>query len=259
MKTRATLALAAVAGLAGVVNAQETFQVVYTWQEVVGGTTVAVTGAAANSVLEPGEGARIRVGVQALVNGTSAIGALVNLSAPISGFTNGTIRGLGSAVYDLVGDGGAASAAGTWSAITGPTSVLTAGATGGFAASGGAILQNFGGQQFVAPGGSAIATNPATGLQVTRSVWQPNSYTNRTVNFLGRGSVNVPSGQQNAVLVAYSINQVDPGDPATWSDNLVGKYFSTNFGQGLNIPIAPAPSSVALLGLGALVAGRRRR
>lgn len=261
MKTRATLALAAVAGLAGIVNAQETFQVFYTWQEVVGGSTVAVTGSAANSILEPGEGARIRIGVQALVNGSSAVGAVVNLTSPISGFSNGTVRGLGSAVYDLVGDGGAASASGNWTNILGPGSVLTAGGTGGFSASGGAILQNFGGQQFIAPGGSANAANPGgpLGTTITRSVWQPASYANRTVNFLGRGSVNVPSGQQNAVLVAYSVNQPDPQDPATWNDNLVGKYFGTTFGQGLNIPIAPAPSSVALLGLGALIAGRRRR
>ena len=257
MKTRATLALAAVAGLAAVANAQETFNVIYSWQEVAVGTTTPITGAAANSVVEPGEGARIRLQVTANVNGSNAVGQVVNLTAPISGFSNGTVRGLGSVVYDLVGDGGAASANGNWTNLTGLTSVLTSGATGGTVQSGGSIVQGFGGSQFVAPGGSVLPTN--ANVQAMRSVWNPTSYANRTVNFLGRQSVAVPTGQGNAVLVAYSIAQPDPSDPATWYDNLVGKYFGTSFGQGLSIPVAPAPSSVALLGLGALIAGRRRR
>lgn len=264
MKTRATLALAAVAGLASIAQAQESFQVFYSWQEVVAGTTTPV--ASANSILEPGEGARIRFGIQAQVNGTNAVGQVVNLTTPITNpfgtFSSGTIRGLGSAVYDILGDAGAASANGTWNTLLGPVAPLTSGATGGIPQGAGAIVQGVGGSNFVSPGGTSSATNTGgpAGLQVFRGVWNPASYANRTVNFSGRSSVTVPAGQGNAVLVAFNINPgQDPQDPSDDFDDLTGKYFGTNWGNGLNIPIAPAPSSVALIGLGALVAGRRRR
>lgn len=264
MKTRATLALAAVAGLASIAQAQETFQVFYSWIEVNAGTTTAV--ASPNSILEPGEGARIRFGIQALVNGTSAVGQVVNLTTPITNpagtFSSGTIRGLGSAVYDILGDAGAATANGTWNNLLGPSAPLSSGATGGIPQGAGAIVQGVGGSNFVAPGGTSLTTNPASpGLQVFRGVWNPASYANRTVNFSGRSSVTVPAGQGNAVLVAFNINLGPDGEANTGDefDDLTGKYFGTDFAQGLNIPIAPAPSSVALIGLGALVAGRRRR
>jgi hypothetical protein len=256
MKTRATLALAAVAGLTAVANAQEAFSVLYTWQEVNVGTTTPV--AVANSVVDPGEGARIRLQVTALINGSNAVGQTALLTAgSVPGYTSGTVRGLGSVVYDLVGDGGGATANGNWTQLTGPTSVITSGATGGTQQAGGSIIQGFGGSQFVAPGGSALPTN--SNVQVMRSVWNPASYASRTVNFLGRASVAVPPGQGNAILLAYDIAQPDPSDPTTFFDNLVGKYIGTNFANGISIPVAPAPSSIALVGLGALVAGRRRR
>ena len=255
MKTRAALALAAVAGLASMAQAQELIRVSYSWLEVVGATTTPVTGAAANSVVDPGEGARISISIQALINGTSAVGQTATYTPPPPPGT-GTVRGIASMIYNFVGDNGAASAQGTWGtrSIAG---ALSTGAFTGNSLSGGAVLDSFGGGQFVAPGGSAISTNPIS--NAFRGVWQPTSYVNRTVNWKCAPGTAAPSGQQNGMLVAYGVTQPDPSDPTTWYDNLLTKYVGSDFQNGINIPVAPAPSSVALLGLGALVAGRRRR
>jgi hypothetical protein len=258
MKTRATLALALVAGLPAAASAQEQFVVNYSWVEVNAGTITAV--ASPNSILEPGEAARIRIGTEARINGTSAIGQTSTYTTPAPGGT-GTVRGLGSAVYDLVGDNNAATANGTWGGFvggfTGPLSgqPFNSGLSPGTAQAGGSSVHGMGGAQFLLPGQSATGTN--SNVQVFRGVWQPASYAQRTVAFQGRASVLVPTGEQNSILIAYGLG-TDPGTGENF-DLLVGKYFSTNFGTALNIPVVPAPSSLALLGLGALVAGGRRR
>jgi hypothetical protein len=255
MKTRATLALAAIAGLPMAVQAQETFSVVYSWQEVQAGSTNLV--GAPNSVVDPGEGARIRIFANALINGANAIGQTINYTNPAPGGT-GTVKGLGAVVWDLVGDANGATANGTWSSLLGPGAPLTSGASPGTAQPGGSSLHGFGGSQFIIPGGTASGTN---NIQMMRSVWTPTAYSNRTVNFLARLSVLVPTGQGAGILLSYGQSTaLDPnGDPYTF-DLLAGKYFSISAGAGLNIPIqVPAPSSLALLGLGAVVAGGRRR
>src|ERR1043165_10216769 len=71
MIKRATLILAIAAGS---VQAQDTFQVTYSWTEVESGTNIPV--ASPNGILEPGEGARIQLTVEALHNGTNAIGQI---------------------------------------------------------------------------------------------------------------------------------------------------------------------------------------
>lgn len=254
MKTRAVLALATVSGLAASAQAQELIRASYSWQEVVGLTTTAVTNP--NSVLDVGEGARITVNLQALVNGTSAIGQTTTYTPPPPP-GNGTIRGIASFIYNLTGDNNAATAAGSWgSRSVSPT--LSTGALTGGVTNNGASLESFGGGQFVAPGGTANGANPIT--NAFRGVWQPSSYTNRTVNFIARAGTAAPTGQQNGILVAYGIAQPDPEDPATWYEQYITKFIGSDFQNGINIPInIPAPSSAALVGLGALVAGRRRR
>jgi hypothetical protein len=239
--------------MAAAAQAQETIRVSYTWLEVQGLTTTPVTNP--NSVLDPGEGARISISLQALINGTSAIGQTTNYNPPPPPGA-GTVRGIASMVYNMSGDNGASTAAGSW----GPRSIsslLTTGAFTGNITNGGATVDSFGGAQFIAPGGTANSANPIA--NAFRGVWQPSSYAARTVNFKGQAGSAVPAGQQNGLLVAYGIFEGDPTDPTTWYDQLVTKYVATDFQNGINIPIAPAPSSVALLGLGALVAGRRRR
>jgi hypothetical protein len=279
MKTRATLALAVAAGLPAAVSAQESFVVSYSVQEVTAGS--ATPSAVQDGLISPGEGARITVTVRALLaNGSSAIGANTTYPPPNppGGNGSGVIRGLGSVVYDILGDLGAASAAGAWSQTAGP---LNAGANpppanSAFnnALSGGTIplapnptngsmWQGFGGAQVIAPGGTARGDN--NNVRVFVGTWTPASYATRTVNFKATASNLVPTtpapGQHNSVLVAYG--QATDIDPNTFEvftyDLYLGKYLSTNFGNGVNLNVVPAPSSLALLGLGALVAGGRRR
>src|SRR6516162_5159889 len=115
MNSRAAIVLAALAGLPAAAGAQELIRVSYSWQEVVGLTTTAV--ANPNSVLDPGEGARIAFSIDALIDGTSAVGQTTFWTPPPPPGT-GTVRGISSYVYNLTGDNAAATAAGTWGART---------------------------------------------------------------------------------------------------------------------------------------------
>jgi hypothetical protein len=258
MKTRAPLALALAAGFPAVATAQEAFVVSYSWTVVFAGT---LTPAPNFGDVDPGQAARIRIAVQATINGTSAVGQTTSYTAPSPGGV-GTVRGLGSAVYDLVGDGNAASANGTWGGFTGGFAgpmngqPFNSGLSPGTAQPGGSSVHGMGGAQFLLPGQSANGAN--TNVQIFHAVWQPASYAERIVNFVARGSVLVPTGQQNSLLFAYGLG-TDPGTGENF-DLLAGKYIPTVFGNGLNIPIniIPSPSGAAVLGLGCILAGRRR-
>jgi hypothetical protein len=219
-----------------------------------------------NGVIDPGEAARIRLGVTALRNGTNAVGQNTSVNNPQTGQpVTGTIKGIGSLTYDLVGDNGAATANGTWGGFiggfVGPTgngAPFSAGTVSpGTVQPGGSAVHGMGGAQFIASGAGVTANGTNNNVQIFRGVWQPASYAQRTVNFAARASVLVPVGEQNSVLVAYALGtDQNTGDEF---DIYVGKYIGSTFGNGINIPVAPAPSSLALLGLGALVAGGRRR
>ncbi len=259
MKTRAALALALVAGTAAIANAQETIQLTYRWQEVNAGTTVPSTQPlAGNSVVDQGEGARIFVSLNILRNGTNAVGQTTTFTPPPAP-GSGIIAGLGSVLYRL--DGTGADATGTWVNRSFASFVSAAsgwaGTSTGSVIGGGAGIDNWGTGQFPAPGATANGLNPLTDFY--RGAWTPTSYTARTVNFKAGAGSAAPTNQQNAALINYGIAQPDPTDPTTWYEQYVSKFFGSDFGNGINIPVAPAPSSVALLGLGALVAGRRRR
>jgi len=248
MTRRATLLLATLAGFPAAVSAQELVRVTYSWLEVQGNTVTPVT--APNSVVDPGEGARISIHIQALINGTNAVGQTTTyIPPPPPGF--GTVRGIASMVYNLRGDSGLPTAAGTW----GPRSVsgfFSVGAFGGQSLLNGALFDSFGGGQFVAPGGSANSTNPIS--NAFRGVWTPLSYSPRTVGFVAEGGTAAPPGQHNGILVCYGYDLVDPSDPTSEIyDRLMTKYIGSDFGAGVSIPIAPAPASIALLGLGALI------
>jgi hypothetical protein len=262
MKTRATLAVALAAGLPAAVQAQESFVVSYSVQEVLAGSVTASTSTPGQ--ITTGEGARITVSVQAMLNaGGSAIGANTTYPPPNppGGNGSGVIRGLGSVVYDLLGDGGAASANGTWSQVAGPVTnnPFTNGLSGGQFQAGGSRINGFGGAQVISPGGTANGVN--SNVRVFVGTWTPASYANRVVNFAALASSLVPVNQQNSVLVAYgSATDVDPTTFEVFTYSLyLGKYIGSNFGNGASLTVAPAPSSLALLGLGALVAGGRRR
>lgn len=255
MKYRAALSLAALAGLAAAAHAQELIRVTYSWQEVLTGTTVVVTNP--NSICDPGESARISLNIQALINGTNAVGQTTTYTPPPPPGA-GTVRGISSMVYNLRAtnvQGGGNPAFGTWGPRT-ISNVLSAGAFTGTVMNNGALLDSFGGGQFVAPGGTAISTNPIN--NAFRGVWTPSSF-NADVRFFVEPGTAVPTGQQNGMLVAFGTTQVDPSDPSTWYENYLSKYVATDYGNGLYIPIIPAPTGAAVLGVGAVVALRRRR
>lgn len=242
MKARAAFVLATLAGFPAAAWSQTYMRVEYSWTEVNAGTTVPV--ASPNSILNPGEGARIALRLTAVINGVSAVGQTMNYPAPPPPGV-GTVRGVGAMVYNLRGDGGAATASGTW----GPRSIsssLSTGAHTGIVMLSGAMIDSLGGGQFVAPGGTAIATNPIN--NAFRGVWTPSSYAYRTVNFKAEPGTAVPgpspeypTGQHNTFMLAYSITRPDPNDPSTWYDNLLPVYVDTDFGNGLNIQIAGGP------------------
>jgi hypothetical protein len=259
VNSRAPLALVLVAGLPAAAPAQEAFVVNYSWIEVFVGTINPVPFQSGD--LDPGEAARIRVGVEARINGSTAIGQTTSYSSPAPGGI-GTVRGLGSVVYDLIGDGNAPTASGTWGGFvggfSGPISnaPFNSGLTPGTAQPGGSSVHGMGGAQFILPGQSANNSN--SNVQVFRGVWTPSSYADRVVTFIARGSVLVPTGEHNSLLLAYGVG-TDPNTGENF-DLLAGKYIPTIFGNGVSIPfIIPAPSGLSLLGFGAILAGMRRR
>jgi hypothetical protein len=259
MKTRAPLALALAAGFPAVATAQEAFFVTYSYTKVIAGTLMPAPTIPLPDIF-PGEAARIRIAVQARINGTSAVGQTTSYTAPSPGGV-GTVRGLGSVVYDLIGDGNAASANGTWGGFAGGFAgpmngqPFNSGLSPGTAQPGGSSVHGMGGAQFLLPGQSANGAN--TNVQIFHGVWQPTSYAPRGVTFVARGSVLVPTGEHNSLLFAYGLG-TDPGTGENF-DLLAGKYIPTVFGNGLIIPVnTPSPSGAALLGLGCILAGRRR-
>ncbi len=234
MKTRAALGILAAAGLASSAFAQESVTYTLTWTDVLAGTTTPGNG---NGQIDPGEGARISI----TANITPGIGSPATYTPPPPPGT-GTIAGFGSLFLDLLGTN---ANGGTWSNIT--RGIWALGGAGTGQASGNIIDVQAG--QFVLPGGTANSSNPIN--NIWRGVWTPSDYSSRNVGFLSAGAV-TSGGQHTSILIKY-------GTDAGGNDQYVGKFVSGNFGGTGNIPVAPAPSSLALLGLGAMVAGRRRR
>lgn len=253
MKHRLAMVLAAAAGLGAEARGQELIQVSYTWSEVIAGTLTPV--ALPNSVLEPGEGARIGINVFATINGTNAVGQTTTYTAPPPpGF--GTVRGVAVIMYNLYGDLGASTAAGSWNdrAIS---PYLPAGNFPGAIYTNGAVVDSFSGGQFVLPPQSCNATNPI--LDAFRGVWNPASYQACTVNFKAANGTAANFGQYAGVMVQYGTGYTDPADPTTAYPLYITKYLPNNYGAGINIPIIPASGTGLLLGGVAVNALRRRR
>lgn len=240
MKTRAILALSAVAGLAAGASAQSfttdsTVTINLTWSEVNGN---------GNNMLDPGESAHIRMSVS-----FSNQNAVANFAPSIGTFGSGTIRGLGSGFLDLNGSGGAE---GSWNLDPnegyGVDEIwdITNGQGHGTLANGGATLLNLQFGQF-APGPAQVnTTNPI--VDIWEGLWTPNDYSSRTVTFSTAGA----AAAGNAVSsVTLRLSATIAASAFVQGNNLVH--------GSVSIPIVPAPSSLALLGLGGLVVARRRR
>ncbi len=255
MNPRTTLCLAIAAGLAAPAAAQEVMVVHHTWFEVNANSTVPV--AAPNSVVEPGEGVRMRLGVTAQINGSNAVGQTVNYVNPAPGGV-GTVRGLGSVVYDLVGDARGVTANGTWRSILGPTGSYWAVSNGGpIVDPGGASVSGIAATQFVGPGGSINGSN--NNETIFRGTWTPDSYAARTVRFAFEGSRFASPGSYSSINLAYGYaSDFAPigGAPFVY-DLIVRKSIASEFGVGAVIPVVPA-SSTGLAAL-ALVRPASRR
>jgi len=191
---------------------------------------------------------------------------VVSFSPPVGPYSGGTILGLGSAYIDIRSLSG--DATGVYNGgITTPTSTSVGpnnnnAGTSGYGIRGGWRLggnvangssaangfQNMGPGQLPTDPTIANVTNPITGAE--RLGWAPASYAQRTQTFTVAGAV----GTNNNVVGLYL--QFDSG--ATVGGAAYLNTSAITFGS-VNIPIAPAPASLALLGLGGLVAGRRRR
>jgi len=100
-------------------------------------------------------------------------------------------------------------------------------------------------------GADAATLDHGNGLVAWRGLWIPSSYSTRTVNFAAA------LGGLGFLTRIYAVdNQYANGG----NDALpVALNVATNFGPSQNVNIVPTPSSLALLGLGGLIAARRRR
>ncbi len=257
MKTRVGLMLAAVGGVAALANAQAQstppVTVTYTlaWTEVDAAAPYAPV-ANPNGILEPGEGARFTFNGEFDVAPGTSIAYPASLNPGSAGA--GTLAGFWNGNLNLTGDAGAASAAGSWvvSANTTPPNnanrlgvvpPFAAGAQNGDPNANGSGLTNISPAQFGADPSGLNSVNPTPTMW--RGVWVPTSYDSRTVSFaLSLGAL----GLQTQM---FAFDNVSPL-PAVFNAN-------SNYGAAVNVPIVPAPSSLALLGLGGLVAARRRR
>ena len=272
MKTQ-VLALAALAGLATSASAQ-----FITTAGITATFSMALTEEASTGnvgTIEPGERALLRTSLA-----FTGMYTRVDFSPAVGSFTSGIIVGLGNAYFDVTS--ASANVGGVYNGgVTVPPSTSvgpnanTAGSTGygvrafyrvSAEASNGTPVPNgfinIGPGQFNAtPSGSGVLHDqPLSNLD--RLGWTPSSYASRTVNFAVHGAAGA-----GALIVGLYLDfdgTIDvPGDPSTYSSGNTGgvAYIPVNsitLGS-INVPLAPAPASLALLGLGGLIAGRLRR
>lgn len=247
MKTRSILALTAVAGLAAMANAQAPSTTGSTMTYTLG---VTVIGGNAALPLEPGESALIQLNV-----GISGQNTTASYTPPSPAPGSGTIRGIGSGFIDFNGtanNGG--NAQGTWNTDfvnpgLGPIADLwdLVGSTAwGTPANSGANLTNIQFGQFPTSAAGIFTTNPVNLMY--QALWTPNSYANRTVTF-NIAAAAASQGNPSSVMFK-TLNGTTQG--------VAGVNCLSAF-NGISFAVIPAPSSLALLGVGGLLVGRRRR
>jgi hypothetical protein len=205
------------------------------WTEVYAGTNTPV--ANPNGILEPGEGALLRVSVA-----FTAVGTAAPFQFPAPGGV-GEIAGLNNFLFHL----DAPLSGGSW---THPASVPGFSADLGIAHPAGLLLARAL-QPWPPPGAMPIATNPIE--DVWQAVWTPDSYEPRLVDFSMRtpGSVHGPTPPR--LFIVYGT------DPTTGAP-LLGYGYTVPTWDTLQIPVViPAPgTALALLGLAGIAASRRR-
>jgi hypothetical protein len=249
MKIRASLiAAAGLAALAGTAQAQSTTAATVAYQLTWGDT------GDNDGVVEPGESARVRMTVAF----TPPSGTVIPYTPSGGGSGTGTLMGFGSAFVDFNlgnANGGTLTTTGSTGGINNGRAGAWAVVPGGNGTVVGDTIINVQPAQFPFNSDPFDPDNNTTGVRTTNPisniytfVWTPASYATRTVNV---GMAPSLASQGNAATVMLRVNP-DTSIPPT----AVAALF--NFGA-LQIPVVPAPSSLALLGLGGLIAGRRRR
>jgi hypothetical protein len=174
-----------------------------------------------------------------------AVNTVIGFTGGLGGPT-GTLRGIASGFLDLTGTGGTAGLFNvdplqgygvdpSWD-LVGP---------GGYGTPNGTGLLNIQFGQFPTGSTQVNTTNPV--VNVWNAVWTPASYTSRNVVF-GTANGTASGGAGSTVVIKWG----------PLNGNIETATSLSSFGA-LTIPIVPAPSSLALLGLGGLIAGRRRR
>jgi hypothetical protein len=246
MKTRVGLMLAVVGGMAAAASAQQITpgSVAYTleYDRVAANGTVIGPG-----TLQPGESARLRL----RFNYSPAYGTAVTFPSSIlvGSSGSGTIEGFWSGNLNVNGTGGTQ---GTWSGVTAGSLPVRRQLTGPFNAAGaagagtvnaaGTGLENLQPGQFT---GNIDSVNSSNNFIVWTGAWTPTDYASRTVTFsLAAGSLGLPT-----YLAVRDNNGLELPVAGTVGDTRGSVSFQ----------IIPAPSSLALLGLGGLMAARRRR
>lgn len=254
MKNRILVGLMAAAGLAGVANAQA-LTIDQSWRAVVVSSSYAGPGfgafpassgpASGPFVLNPGQS--ILFVYSAAVNG-AAVGDVVT-----SGGSQFLLAGIGGSSTGLSGSN--SSLGGTWSPNTIPGNAgFRANSLGSGnlinAASGVlATATSITGLGYIGgglTGGSALAINNTQGANGLAIMWTPNA---AAFNLGGTTTFTAANGQASNIFA--------------WGDDGSGAGVAlpatgTSSGSFV-VQVVPAPASMALLGLGGLVAARRRR
>jgi hypothetical protein len=190
-----------------------------------------------NNLLEPGEGARVKL----TVTMSPPSGTAGTWATTVSPGGSGTYRAIQAVFLDIVGAGGAE---GVWTDIV--VDELFELGLNGTPAAGGTRVNNINAGQLPPASGGINTTNPMVNLWM--GTWTPSAYATRSVTFTtANGSAN-PNSQANAIIVR---------DPTANTTVFIGRGHDV-FGS-VQIPIIPAPASVAVLGAGCVWGVRRCR
>jgi hypothetical protein len=235
MRPRLALSFAAAALAASSAHAQELVTFNWSFVETIANTTSPATGPlAGNGVIDPGEGAELRL----TVSYSPAAGAPISYTPP-PGSGNGTVGGLAQIFFDLNASAGHAGVFHNQSRAA----MWTVGSVGAIEAD---RVHSIGAGQFVLPGTTANPENPISNIYRVR--WTPSNYDNRVVTFTGAKTT--ASGSGASLYVEFTGNPQSP--------EYITKQVAADFGS-LQISVVPSPSSLPLLGLAGLAIARRRR
>jgi MYXO-CTERM domain-containing protein len=229
------------------------------------GWTNPVAGGNGNGIIEPGEGVLFTFSIS--MSGTPAAGGLGSPLTWSTGIHNlppnsgaGTLAGLWGGDVDLVGDGGALSASGTWSDRSTNYGLAVRRRLLAFTTLSEIGYVN-GSHTGTGPASRVTDIQPANGpfdaeqidhsnnIPVWSGLWIPVDFTARTVNW----SVTIGS-----LGILSSVAARDQGYD-TGSFYPIPLNVQTLFAGSTSVQVVPAPAGLTLLGAGLLGVRRRRR